>query len=805
MKKNRIKKITLIGFRGVKEALKINLKDAQSLLVYGDNGTGKSTIADSIEWFLYNQISHLKGEEIPKNAGIRNIELNDQDISQVDIEFSNSILNSKKTLEIKNNKLTSTHSNTEESFKSYLNQSHMENLMIRNDELIRFIISTKSQRLADISDLIGYSEVTKVKNVLKKSVNDLKRIIKVRNFESQIASKQADLFREINANINNEQQFFSRIDYMTKELKIDIDIDSWESFKKLEKELSTAKPDPKLQLKSEVIKELSNMKAKEVVFNQLLRNLSEFQNCFKKLFEDKEKLKGIKIKSLLESAEHIIKSRVFDEKDKCPLCLQNISSKELLNSIQSRLEELQTLEEEIESLNQNKNIISETIRDIGELLGRVVKLECIKESGFNNLKKYLDNSLNGLRALYKTFSSESGFNIKEYYDEHIEKVKLISLEKIKEPLEEFKDSIKESNNSRITFATKINSAKSHFMDIQNLKNEQSSIMSQVRTMSQVYKSFLGYQKKEIELFLSSISDEMNRLFNLMNPGDNIQDIELIPISNNEEDFIGISYNLNFRNTSLQSPKMLLSESYLNCLGLCLFLSSVKSFNKENKFFILDDVISSFDKNHRQLFGRLLVEEFSDWQMLILTHEDEWFKYLSALVKSRNWIIKQMKWSNEIGSFIDEKALSLREDIEEQIQQSNVNGLGNKIGRYLEGLLKEICENLGAKMTFKRGEKNEKRQLEELLNSLLKRITEKQMGLENNPAITNLRNTQFFRNETSHDNTFNENLADMRVCFQDIINFANLFVCSETGEALYSTNASNGEIKTRSGYLSYNWK
>lgn len=482
---NKIKKITLKKFRGVKQVLKIELENTPSLLIYGDNATGKSTITDGIEWFLYDQVSHLSSKEILKNEGIRNIELNDQDISQVDIEFSNSALNSKKTLEIKNGKLISKHSNTEKSFKNYLNQSHMENLIIRNDELIKFIISTKSQRLADISNLIGYSEVTKVKNILKKSVSDLKRIIKARNFESQMTSKQAALLREINANINNEQQFFSKINHMARELKIPIEVNSWESFEKLEKELSTVKSDPRLQLKFEINKELLNINAKKNTFIQLIENLNKFQNSFKKLFEDKEKLKGIKIKSLLKNARHIIES-TFVEKDKCPLCLQGFSSKELLHSIQNRLEELQNLEKEIESLNRSKDTITEIIRDIGELLGRIVKLECMNEASFYDLKKYLNDSLNNFRSLYKIFSNELEFNKKEYYDKYIYEIKEISLERIQNPLEKFKDSIKESSDPKIAFVKKVNLAKSLFIDICKLKDEQRSIAEQIKTMDQIY-------------------------------------------------------------------------------------------------------------------------------------------------------------------------------------------------------------------------------------------------------------------------------------------------------------------------------
>ncbi len=804
MQRNEIQKITIKGFRGVKKDLDISLKK-QSFLLYGDNGTGKSTITDSIEWFLYDKISHLKGEEIPKNAGIRNKELNNQDICQVEVEFSNSPLNSKKTLETKNNRFVSRHSNNKDSFKNYLNQSQMENLMIRSDELTKFIISTKSERLSDISNLIGYSEVKKTKEVLKKSVNSLKRTLKTKSFDSQISSKQADLLKVINTNINTEEQFFSTIHSMIKELNLGFDINSWESFKKLEKELAKEKPDPKLQLKTDITKELSNIKAKESVFNQLLEHLSIFQNSFKKIFEDKQKLKGIKIKPLLKNAEHIIKTKILDEKDKCPLCLQDIPAEELLNSIKERLDVLQTLEDEIEVLKQNKNNIEEGIRETGEMLKRVGELSCMGTSDFSSTKEYLEHSLKSFRELYKVFSRELNFDRIDYYDEYICKAKDFSFDKIKSPLDLFKNSIKESGISKIDMAKKINLAKACFQDIQKLKNEETVIRSQIKTVSEIYKSFSDCQKNEMELFLDSTSTEMNQLFVFMNPTDNIKDIKLKPILDNEDDFVGISYHLNFRNTALESPKMLMSESYINCLGLCLFLSSVKIFNKKNNFFILDDIISSFDKNHRQQFGQLLVNKFSEWQILVLTHEDEWFKYLSSLVKPKSWLIKQIKWNNDIGSFMDEPILHLKESIRKQIEESNVDVLGNKLRKYVENLLKQICENLGAEMKFKSGATNEKRTLEELLSSLLARVKKKKMDSNVIQAIENLRSTQFFGNEASHDNLYNENLADMKACFHDIENFEKYFICSKTGEKLSAKDASNDRIQTKSGHLSYNWQ
>ena len=805
MKKNRIQKITLNGFRGVKETLEIDLKNSCSLLVYGDNGTGKSTITDSIEWFLYDRISHLTGEEIPRKEGIRNIELNEKDICHVDINFSSSLLHSQKTLELKSDRLISKHSNKEENFLSYLKETSKENLILRSDDLIKFIILSKSQRLADISDLIGYSEVKKVKYLFKKTVGGLKRSFKANSFENQITSKQSDLLGLFQENIHNEDQFFSKINSLSKELKIDSKVDSWETLEKLEIELSKVKPDPKLQLKLKITQVLSDIKAKEFILNQLFKNLDSFQKSYTKLFEDKEKLKGINLKSLLKSAEHIIKSK-FLTKDECPLCLQGIPLEELLHSIQQRLEKLQTLEKETGTIIQIKKNITESIKEIGPLIKIIQELNCMKDTNFENIKKQLNAYLNNLRDSHSIFASDLRFISKTHYDNCISQIKSISLEQTTNQLEKTKESIKESPDSKIDLTKKITLAKSLFKDIQNLSKKRQSYELQIKTMDEIYKSFANYQKEEMELFLSSISDDMNYFFNYMNPSDNIKDIELKSLSNDDGDFIGVYYKLNFRNTVLKSPKMLLSESYLNCLGLCLFLSSVKSFNKKNDFFILDDIISSFDKNHRQLFGRLITEKFSDWQIIVLTHEDEWFKYLSSVVKQQeNWLIKKMKWNEQNGSFIDIGPASLKEKIEQQIQDSNPDGLGNLMGRYLESILKIICQNLGASLKAKFDDNNEKRGLEELLSSLIARIKKKNMGLEDHEAIKNLKNIQFFRNQTSHDNSFSENLADMKVCFQDIIKFENLFICSQTEEPLLASKASNNKIQTNSGHLSYNWK
>ena len=58
----RLQKVVMSAFRGVPGELVLDLGNSQSLVVFGENGTGKSTIADALEWYLTGEIELLSHE-----------------------------------------------------------------------------------------------------------------------------------------------------------------------------------------------------------------------------------------------------------------------------------------------------------------------------------------------------------------------------------------------------------------------------------------------------------------------------------------------------------------------------------------------------------------------------------------------------------------------------------------------------------------------------------------------------------------------------------------------------------------------
>ena len=183
----KIKKLTIKGLRGINEEISIPL-NGHSILLYGENGSGKSSITDAIEWFYYDKIAHLSNEEIGRKGveGLRNIFLDDSEDGYITIEYTKSELNSSKTISLSNSKLITNHSNNSPTFNDFLEASQKEQIYLRYSDLVSFILATKAEKLNTLSDIIGFSEVIKTRDILKKTLNALKREIRNSNYTSQI-------------------------------------------------------------------------------------------------------------------------------------------------------------------------------------------------------------------------------------------------------------------------------------------------------------------------------------------------------------------------------------------------------------------------------------------------------------------------------------------------------------------------------------------------------------------------------------------------------------------------------------------
>ena len=196
---------------------------------------------------------------------------------------------------------------------------------------------------------------------------------------------------------------------------------------------------------------------------------------------------------------------------------------------------------------------------------------------------------------------------------------------------------------------------------------------------------------------------------------------------------------------MQHAYKYLSDSQLNSFGLAVFLASAAHFNEQCRFVILDDVINSFDSYKRPQVIELLKGEFTDHQILLLTHDRFWRDLLHRRLPT--WQrVDFISYAFGVGPTVAPAQDSL-EQVKEAIRRDEADQAGQMLARYLEDVLRELCEAFEVEVKFsRRGEYT----LETLLDRLKVRVQEKLKG--SHPlaaALEEMRCDNAYRNWTIH--------------------------------------------------------
>jgi hypothetical protein len=153
----------------------------------------------------------------------------------------------------------------------------------------------------------------------------------------------------------------------------------------------------------------------------------------------------------------------------------------------------------------------------------------------------------------------------------------------------------------------------------------------------------------------------------------------------------------------KDPRAFLSEGHLDSLGLCLFLAAVRIFNPPGSLLVLDDVLTSIDKEHRRRVGELLYSEFQDYQIILTTHDEHWNDLLCSTARAwglqDKWrYIKLEGWNVDTGP-----VLSVVESswtfIAENLTESKYRNLGGPFRLIIEDFMKRCAAKIELKVKF----------------------------------------------------------------------------------------------------------
>lgn len=284
----KIKKITYRNFRIYREVDFLIKQDKNIILLYGRNGTGKSSFFDGIEWGLTGKIdryesSQTSTSELNKSSYIlRNVFVSKKDESFVTIDFddNNSI---KRAI---GNKYRA---NTDYCEGNYFGNRPSEFLIHENMKEINFEDNFKFSHLLaqeQISDFIRATDENKRYDTIVKLFgldcykcfdNHIAEFLKYLGFE--IESIKQDIYKK--------QQLIEALKQKEQQLDIEPQVSKGRIEQWLQHEI---KPDEINLLKNQLNTDYANTKGKIKIYQNDIQSLQNLQKRFKDIGETRIKI-----------------------------------------------------------------------------------------------------------------------------------------------------------------------------------------------------------------------------------------------------------------------------------------------------------------------------------------------------------------------------------------------------------------------------------------------------------------------------------------------------------------------------------
>lgn len=204
---------------------------------------------------------------------------------------------------------------------------------------------------------------------------------------------------------------------------------------------------------------------------------------------------------------------------------------------------------------------------------------------------------------------------------------------------------------------------------------------------------LRARRATVQGIVNGLADLANEYYEFIHPGEGIS-TSALEVREVGRGSVEISTSFH---GSTEHPLLHFSESHLDTLGLCYFLAARRleaDGNPGFKLLVLDDVVHSVDADHRDRIARLLKEKFADHQIVIVTHDSIFYQRLRAFCGSRYEYVYFTNWSLEGGPVRIQASTDIDRVTSAEIRNAmSQDELAAACGRFAEWLFMQLDERL----------------------------------------------------------------------------------------------------------------
>ena len=649
---NKLQSLTIRSLRGATNETCLRFaKDKKITMIFGENGTGKSTIVDAFSMLCEQAVFKRNGARIEHSIALGK--------SREDV-----------SVELKTDNGTWT-ARLEGSTPIVTPESNSPSLrVLRRSNVLQLVEADAAERFKALKTFLSLSGIEKSEDYLRterdkkkddreaaiKSLSDatdsLEAYWKKENSPGDTALKWAKDETATDASeLNDEKGKITELKTPLEALKLDYE------------RIATSKGT------KETAKEADD-------------------NARDKLQQEAEKISGqsSELLGVLQSAQAFVKKS--EDLKECPVCEQAIDQPKLSESIDQRIAAMSALQSAASAVTRTKQALTSAEGAYNSVIESVALKAVTACTTFKQ---------QSLKCLESIDIDSAALNIPEE-EEHtatILRVKPLidQIADIVAKLDERLDEIQASTTKRnaiITLLEQIEQSEKKQVELDRILTGLTTAHTIVETK----------RKDFVRAILEEISEEVDRLYKKIHPNESLGELTL----SLRPGFKGsLLLHAAFYSEKGVPPQAYFSESHLDTLGLCIFLALAKKY--ETDVVILDDVITSVDSSHLKRIIELIDEESDHFEHVILTtHYRPWrdqYRYHSVANQKLSFVELRF-WSLANGINVHTNKLAI-EDLEFALLPENFDRQvsAQRAGILLESILNTLSIKYGTKVPNKR--------------------------------------------------------------------------------------------------------
>ena len=739
--------------RGATKPVTIKFDPEKKLvIVFGENGTGKSTIVDAFDMIANGVFGSIEGRSTAKTKHVPSIGKRAKDL--------------KVGLKVGEESWSGSMAGAKIEVAPSDNRPAFE--ILRRNQLLNFVEAAPGQRYKVVQSFIDVSGVEASEQSVLDAVNQA-------NQENTAAIK---------CKIDAEEKLNSQWEENGKPGE------SWTEWAVKTAKLETKTLSTKVELLEGLVGDIGSFRSRK----------ADFDLADTKLKEARAELEAVEIElqqqqdswsdqtpsliGALEQTSNLLEAGW--QQGNCPVCQLDIKPDELRKRVSQSLDSMKALKTANDKQRSAYRAVDSAANSLAsdrtQLVTALVKLLIdAKSSGLqevNELSLDLETALIGVQAEEVTTANLEVANLAAE--------KIATVEGI---LEKQKDDSQRDKNQLHSVRTNYGAYTEADEEI-----EQTDLLK--KKLEIIHKSMRDKRIAFVQDILDSVSNEIDRLYTFIHPDEDVKSGRLELATNKRASLQQFG---EFAGTEVE-PQGYFSDSHLDTLGFCCWLALAKREDAENKIIVLDDVFSSVDAPHLGRILELIDQECVNFaQFFAMTHNRVWvdrFRQNQAAGKTTH-LIQLVRWTNSRGISHHRMPLEL-DEIETLLQDHakgqplNRQGLSSRCGILLEAVLTQLSLQYRCSVPHTTDGAYTLGELKSSCAKLMKKLERIEIDEDGNesapvsakPPFDELFKIVFIRNQVGcHFNLSGATLSDAEVeeFGKKTVDFVKAVVCNHCGD------------------------